>query len=368
MDYVTDARWNEIKDIDVKVVPPDFLRNIDTNIVIASGRKEVAIEIVSSLMNMGISTKRIIWNDLIVKEEMFFEKMFQDSFSEMLSNAVLKNKVILQRINNRTEYEKFVSNNREIFIYEDVLSSFYKKNTKATYNGYCEVCEKKVSFLPNPYNMFLGNKVQFREGLICPSCGLNNRMRFMYGFVSDRIKNSSDNIYINEQVTSLYKSFLKYPNITGSEYLGADKISGKKYKGIRHEDAMNLSFDNESMHYYISNDVFEHTADYKKTFQEAYRILKFNGELIFTVPFYVNENDISVKAKDVNGKIEYISLPPVYHGNPIGDGRALVFTDFGWGLLNELKQIGFSDAYILVYFDAFHANIGDFSYLIIAKK
>ena len=45
-------------------------------------------------------------------------------------------------------------------------------------------------------------------------------------------------------------------------------------------------------------------------------------------------------------------LPPQYHGNPLSEEGSLVFTDFGWDILDTLKEIGFEKANLIVYYSA----------------
>src|SRR5439155_236979 len=42
-------------------------------------------------------------------------------------------------------------------------------------------------------------------------------------------------------------------------------------------------------------------------------------------------------------------LPEIYHGNPLSRRGSLVFTDFGWEVLAQLRAAGLSDAALYVY-------------------
>ena len=72
--------------------------------------------------------------------------------------------------------------------------------------------------------------------------------------------------------------------------------SGTVQNGILHEDAMNLSFKNDTFEIIISNAVYEHVADYKKALVEAYRCLKTGGRLLFMVPMFTNRDKNVIRA------------------------------------------------------------------------
>ena len=154
-----------------------------------------------------------------------------------------------------------------------------------------------------------------------------------------------------EQVTPIYNwalKNLKNHNILGSEYLGHEYAGGAIIKGIRHEDIENLSFADTSLDLIVSNDVFEHVPRPQKAFTECARALKKGGVMLMTIPFHADRDQSIIRAKLVNGRLEHI-LPPSYHGNPVSADGSLVFTDFGWDLINEIQAAGFSDVRVEIY-------------------
>lgn len=156
-------------------------------------------------------------------------------------------------------------------------------------------------------------------------------------------------------------------NIIGSEYLGYDKKPGEIINNLRHEDALNLSFENESIDIIVSNDVYEHVPDIKKVIQESYRVLKNKGKVIFTVPFYCFENEIKQRALIKNKEIINL-MPAQFHDNPISEKGSLVFYDFGWDLLNLYLKLGFKDVYALTYYSLFYGYLGQFQIMFVAEK
>jgi len=165
---------------------------------------------------------------------------------------------------------------------------------------------------------------------------------------------------VYEKITKFFtylKKNLPHLNVVGSEYLGFDKIKGIEYNGIRHEDAMDLSFKDESFDLMISNDVYEHVPDLEAALINAYKKLKNNGRLLFTIPFHENEEKTQIRATIEEDKLTFIKEKQ-YHGNPIDKKGSLVFYDIGWDVLNKLLKTGFNDAYVISYYSLFYGYIG----------
>lgn len=272
------------------------------------------------------------------------------------------------KVRNLKDLMDYLESNKEILqqraTVESFLASKYKDHDINYFPGYCRVCEKPQDFVVD-WAFSANGMPCFRERTVCPECSNNNRQRYMLGYLKDEVKLIKDKgqkakVYMYEQTTSFYKNAKKIEGaeVIGSEFLGFDVKPGEVIDGIRHEDALNLSFQNEEFDIIVSNDVFEHVADYKLAFQEVYRVLKNDGKIIFTMPFYSNIDKTVCRAKIVNGKLENV-LPPVYHGNPISNKGSLVFFDYGWDVINDIKQIGFKDVYMEIYYDYFYGNIGN---------
>ncbi len=103
--------------------------------------------------------------------------------------------------------------------------------------------------------------------------------------------------------------------------------------------------------------MFEHVPNPEKAFIECARVLKAGGLMLATMPFHSNNDESVTRATLVDGQLEHI-LEPAYHGNPISADGSLVFTDFGWGVLNEIRNSGFSDVSIEVYASVEFGHLG----------
>lgn len=255
----------------------------------------------------------------------------------------------------------------------------HQPDKKILFPGYCMVCKKEVNFCIDNQWASSENDVNFRESVLCPSCNLNNRMRCMVTLMEENADFSKHYVYLYEQKTFFYQYLsTRIPHLTGSEYLGEDAIPGFVNKeGIRHEDAMNLSFEDETFDLLVSQDVFEHVADIHKTLSEAYRVLKSadietnsssGGKLLISVPFFFNNSTTEKRAEITNGELHHIKSP-VYHGNPIDENGSLVFYDYGWDLLVWMKEVGFRDVYFIESYSVNRGNIGNNSnYFLVAEK
>lgn len=231
--------------------------------------------------------------------------------------------------------------------------------------GFCVPCEKKVSFL---VDMESGGRrhetgwtPNWRERLECPSCRMNNRQRLIATLVKQMLSaRQGQQVYFMEQVTPIYhwaSARFREHSLTGSEYLGYEYEGGTSVRGIRHEDVENLSFGDEYFDLIVSNDVFEHVPNPAKAFAECARVLKRGGVMLATIPFH-NSSDLSVtRARIKSGQLEHI-LSPAYHGNPISANGSLVFTDFGWDLLDVIKEAGFFDVCMDVYASSELGHLG----------
>jgi GT2 family glycosyltransferase/glycosyltransferase involved in cell wall biosynthesis len=244
-------------------------------------------------------------------------------------------------------------------------------------DGFCIPCNQPVSFLVdmNSGGEKLGNlwKPNWRERMECPVCRMNNRQRLMATLVKQDLKQFSHqtaDVYFMEQVTPIFQWALQeFPQhgIIGSEYLGFDHVGGSIVQGIRHEDVMNLSFADESFDLIISNDVFEHVPLPEAAFKECVRVLRPGGKMLATIPFYNDREESVARARMIDGKLKHL-LPPSYHGNPISAKGSLVFTDFGWNMLNVMHSSGFSEVQVDIYASRIYGHMGSGQLVFRAQK
>jgi len=260
------------------------------------------------------------------------------------------------RLRTLPEFLQHMTSNVQVYekikIIEDALAVKHTDRKEFTVKGFSYPAQEGVDFQVDFLYSAMG-KINWRERVICPVTSLNSRIRACIHFLEFELDIRSDSkVYIAEQLTPLYYYLhSRYTQITGSEYLGADIAPGIiNDKGIRHENATNLSFADNELDYYLSFECFEHIPDFLQAFMESYRVLKKGGMLFWTIPFSeMNyENVIRATVSDY-GLINHL-LEPEYHGDPVNpDGGILCFTNFGWQLLDQLRTIGFRDVYAITF-------------------
>lgn len=244
-----------------------------------------------------------------------------------------------------------------------------------TSSGFCFHCKSTVSFTTDflySYTNINGKPIpNWRERVLCPNCAMNNRTRASIQLLIETLgakKNSR--IYLAEQVTPLYTALkARFTMLIGSEYL-ADKVPfGSTDKcGVRNESITKLTFQDRAFDYILNFDVLEHVPDVAAALREIYRCLAINGTLLLSVPFMSGGQSTRVRAQiNHTGEIEHL-MQPQYHGDPVADAGCLCFQDFGWELLDQMRNLGFVDVNMLLYWSDALGYYGIEQMMITARK
>jgi len=240
--------------------------------------------------------------------------------------------------------------------------------------GFCFICQQWTDFSSTwDWACKIDGQlhVNWREHLLCPRCRLNNRMRAtMHLLACTGALTRRSHIYITEQSTPLFRHLRKcFPFVAGSEYLGAAVALGQTNRaGIRNENLTRLTLPNEAVDAILSFEVLEHIPDYKKAFAECARILKPRGKMLFSVPFDVSSAHNRIRARvNSDATIEHL-LPPEYHCNPISSEGSLCFQHFGWEILDQLREAGFSTVSALCYYSRDYGYLGGEQIQFLAEK
>ena len=69
VECASDGNWQNISDVNVKMVSPEELAKKDLTVVIANGNNNVANQIINRLKELGMSEERIIWEDYNIMDE-----------------------------------------------------------------------------------------------------------------------------------------------------------------------------------------------------------------------------------------------------------------------------------------------------------
>jgi SAM-dependent methyltransferase len=244
--------------------------------------------------------------------------------------------------------------------------------------GICPVELRAVRFRVDLESSSDGRKEaplpNYRERMVCPSCGLNARQRAL-ALVARSFAGTvpaGSPVLLLEQESALFRFLADLPDIgtrlVGSELLGPSYQSGEVVDGIRNEDACRLSFASASLAVHMSGDVLEHVNDPRRALAEAHRCLEPGGLLLFTVPFHHDRDRSRARATiDMQGRLRHLA-PPVFHGDPMRPEGALVITDFGWDLLEWIRDAGFRDAAALAYWDPSFGFLHPLDFLFVGWK
>ena len=121
-----------------------------------------------------------------------------------------------------------------------------------------------------------------------------------------------------------------------------DDVKPGLWKGkIQCQDVTRLTYAEASFDLCTSTEVFEHVPDDEAGFREVRRVLKPSGRFVFTVPLSQAMRTVS-RAELVDGKVRHLQ-PPEYHGDAIrGQGKVLVYREYGRDIVARLRRCGFS--------------------------
>lgn len=309
------------------------------------------------LLSLDIAVKRANYPLSLYNSSIRPENGSRDR-AQLVPIGVVENRVQFEHVLNSSAIKEIIDTQNTLLKSADGKEFFL--------TGRCVPCDNMMPLLVNLQSggQSLANgdwQPNWRESLMCSGCQMNNRQRLIATLVKQLLVNKQGlNVYFMEQVTPIFQwayGVFKQHHLYGSEYLGHEYKDGDSINGIRHEDVEALSFDDNSLDLIVSNDVFEHVPHPFRAFAECVRVLKPGGIMLATIPFHTAENTSVIRARLIDGKLEKL-LPASYHGNPISASGSLVFTDFGWDMLDVMRKAGFSSTNVEVYASAEYGHLG----------
>jgi SAM-dependent methyltransferase len=202
-------------------------------------------------------------------------------------------------------------------IREFILTFFKKKNI-----GYCCICESKT--------LFIEKTKWLRENYKCIKCGSSPRQRTLINALNVFVPGWKE-LTIHESSPSTVSSAyikLQSANYSASHFF-PDIPIGSYFNGFRCEDLSRMTFNQESIDLFITQDVFEHVIEPIDAFREIARVLKPGGAHVFTLGWSPGTLRSEPRSIMHNGGIKHLK-EPLYHGNPIDDKGSLV--TWNWGI------------------------------------
>jgi SAM-dependent methyltransferase len=186
--------------------------------------------------------------------------------------------------------------------------------------GYCPVCRKKTLFVE--YDTWL------RDNYKCVRCNSLPRNRALVDIMDTWIPGWKDMIIHESSPNKPWYFMEACPGYTYSHFLPG-VTAGDYRDNVRCEDLSKLTFPDNSIDIFITQDVLEHLIRPFDGLREIKRVLKPGGAHVFTTPLYHGLKKTRARTNMENNQLVYIE-PPVYHGNPIDKKGSLVTYD--WGL------------------------------------
>lgn len=217
--------------------------------------------------------------------------------------------------------------------------------------GWCPVCAMRARFVVATGARF-SERPNLREGLRCLRCKLTARQRLLLLAARETLgERSPRQGAVLERYSRVYRHLKRaHPNAIGSEFLSEDHTSGHRYfwwppgrpwraSLLRHESLTQLSFEDSSLDFVVHTDVLEHVADTDEALRESHRVLSKDGALIFTAPFFSQQDESLLRGYlDEEGALVEI-LPAEYHGDGLNSRGVYTFHNFGWSFFDKLRSI-----------------------------
>ena len=225
--------------------------------------------------------------------------------------------------------------------------------------GRCPVCARAV--------VFVALSDWLRDSYQCVRCGSIPRQRALLqvlgevapGWPELRIHESSPDGASSERLARDCGGY------DASQYW-PDLAPGATRDGVRCEDLTRLTFDDESLDLFITQDVFEHVLDAERGFAEIARVLRPAGLHVFTVPWYSWKPTL-VRARLAGDRVEHLE-PPDHHANPVDPTGSLVVTEWGRELPDVIYRASGMTTTVHAISDPGRGIVGAFREVMVSRK
>lgn len=194
--------------------------------------------------------------------------------------------------------------------------------------GYCPCCRSET--------VFRAHQEWLRDFYLCGSCGSVPRQRHLQAVLDARFP-AWQGLTVHESSPSndlIQRHALDY---TASQYF-LDVPRGDLSNDVQSQDIEDLTLADESVDLFITQDVLEHVFHPERAIREIHRVLRPGGAHVFTAPKHRGLIETIQRARlRADGTVEHLHEEQ-FHGNPIGDSRALVTYDYGYDFEQLLSE------------------------------
>jgi SAM-dependent methyltransferase len=188
----------------------------------------------------------------------------------------------------------------------------------AVNRGWCACCRSDSEFVETG--------TWLRDRYLCARCQSIPRFRAV-NLTLDTYFPEWEHLTIHESSPS--NDFIRrYSQSYSCSYFFDGVPVGTEHQGTRCENLERLTLADDSFDLFVTQDVLEHVFQPDQAVREIMRVVKPGGAHVFTAPKHKGLRATCQRARLDDGTIVNL-LEPQYHGNPIGDGRALVTWDYG---------------------------------------
>lgn len=237
--------------------------------------------------------------------------------------------------------------------------------------GICDICECPTIFTATPREMPEGDRFGFRvawwSSLPC-DCKMTTLDRAVLRVLLDGC-GKEDRIY-HVGHYSQFRGWLseRMPNIVSGQY-EEGRQPGEIENGVRYEDLTRLSFPDHEFDCIICMEVLEHIPDYMAGLREMARTLKPGGRALFSFPWLGGEHyEHFIRAVRLpDGSINHLHAPE-YHGDPAKPGGVLSYRSFGWKILDEIREAGFTRVSAKFLFEPLRGHMTLLNPVIVAMR
>ena len=185
-------------------------------------------------------------------------------------------------------------------------------------NGWCPICRVETTFT--------SNDSWLSENYICKRCNSLPRHRALVA-VLDQIAPAWKTMAIHESSPTNPFFTRLCPGYSYSFYF-EDIPLGTSKGSIRCENLERLTFEDGTFDIFVTQAVLEHVLDPPSALKEIMRVLREGGIHVFSAPKQKHLTRSYPRAVSEGASVRHL-CEPIYHGDPVGDGKTLVTWDYG---------------------------------------